>query len=253
MEFKGKVIIVTGASSGIGAAASIAFAQRGANVTLVGRNESRLLNVTGKCETANGQKMLSIILDLTHKGSCEAVVKKTVETFGRIDVLVNCAGKTMMTSLFEESMEAFDDIFALNLRIPYKLTQLVLPHLKKRKGNIVNVLGAVMRTKPGFLPYSMARDALERFTKSGAVELATEDIRMNSIRPGITRTNFLSNFNIPEDERQESYERLAQEVPNKRIIEPEEVAKVIVFVASDQCPNLNGAILDIDGAASKTC
>lgn len=253
MDFKGKVIIVTGASSGIGAATALCFAKHGANVTLVGRNEYRLLNVTDKCEAVRKRKMLSLILDLTHKGSCEAVVKKTVETFGRIDVLVNCAGKTTMTSLFEESMEAYDEIFLLNLRIPYKLTQYVLPHLKKTKGNIVNVIGAIMQTKPGFLPYSMARDALERFTKSGAVELATEDIRMNSVRPGITRTNFLSNFNIPEHERPGEYDRLAAQVPLKKIIEPDEVAKMIVFVASEECPNLTGAILDIDGAASKTC
>lgn len=253
MDFAGKVAIVTGASSGIGAATAVLLATHGARVALVGRNERRLHATAAKCEAARGLQMLSVIADLLHDGSCETVVKKTVETFGRIDVLVNCAGKAILTSLFEDSMEAYDELFKLNLRVPYLLTQLALPHLVKTKGNIVNVIGAAMRTKPGFLPYAMARDALERFSKSGAVELAAEGVRMNSVRPGITRTNFLSNFNIDEDVMESTYAYLAKDLPHKRIIEPEEIARMIVFVASDTCPNLNGTNLDVDGAASMAC
>lgn len=249
MSFTGKVVIVTGASSGIGAATAILFAAHGARVTLVGRNEQRLHATEAKCVETNGSQMLSIVADLLHEGSCELVVKRTVETFGRIDVLVNCAGKAILTSLFEDSMEAYDELFKLNLRVPYLLTQLSLPHLVKTKGNIVNVIGAAMRTKPGFLPYAMARDALERFSKSGAVELAAEGVRMNSVRPGITRTNFLSNFNIDEDVMPSTYAYLAKDLPHKRIIEPEEIAHMILFVAGDTCPNLSGTTLDVDGAA----
>lgn len=250
MDFTGKVAIVTGASSGIGAATAKLFAQHGATLALVGRNETRLHAVASQCKAAKGISPLCLLYDLTIDGNCDEAVSKTVQTFKRIDILVNCAGKASVTSLFDTTMDAFDDLVALNLRVPYKLTQLCTPHLRRTKGNIVNVFGAPGRVRPGFLHWSMVRDALQRFTKAGALELVVEGIRMNAVRPGLTRTNILSNLNVPEDDMPHAYEKLAQTVPNNVIIEPDEVARLIVFVASDASPNLNGANLVVDGAAS---
>lgn len=251
MDFTGKVVIVTGASSGIGAASAVLFAKHGAHVTLVGRNEQRLLATTEKCEAARGLKMISLILDLTHEGSCEAVVKKTVETFGKLDVLVNCAGKAMLTSLFEDSMEVFDEIIRLNLRVPYFLTQLSLPHLLKTKGNVVNIVGAHWkRVRHGFIPFSIAKAGLDRFTRSAAVELSSEGVRVNSVQPGIARTNLMGNLNIEEDMFDYFYKFLADEMPNHKIIEPDEVARMVVFVASDMCPSLNGSNMGIHSGST---
>lgn len=237
-------------SPGIGAAAAKQFAAHGASLTLVGRNEARLFNVAKTCEGYHGKKPLCLLLDLVMKDSCEIVVKKTVEIYNRVDILINCAGKAAVTSLFDTTMEIFDELVALNLRVPYKLTQLSLPYLKRSKGNVVNVFGAPMRVRPGFLPFAMIRDALERFTKSGALELASEGVRMNAVRPGITRTNFLANLNVDDECMNEAYDTIAQIVPNKVIIEPEEIAKMILFAASETCPNLNASNLIVDGAAS---
>lgn len=250
MDFTGKVVIVTGSSSGIGAATAKLFAEHGALLTIVGRDEARLLSVANACETSRGNRPLCLLLDLTLDSSCDELVKKTADMYKRIDILVNCVGKAAVTSLFDTTMEIFDELVALNLRVPYKLTQLCLPYLKRSKGNVVNVFGAPLRTRPGFLPFAMIRDALERFTKSGALELATEGVRMNAVRPGITRTNFLENLNVDRESMDRAYATISSMVPNQVIIEPDEIARMILFTASDICPNLNAANLIVDAASS---
>ncbi|CAH0403720.1 unnamed protein product [Chilo suppressalis] len=250
MDLTGRVAIVTGASSGIGAATAKLFAAHGALLTIVGRNEARLLAVAEACERAKGHKPVCAMLDLTLENSCEEVVRKTVETYSKLDMLVNCAGKAMLTSLFDMSMTVFDELVALNMRVPYKLTQHCVPHLKRTKGHIVNVVPAPMRSRPGFLPYAMIRDAMDRFTKAAVLELAPEGVRINAVRPGITRTNLLSNLNVDDDMMDDAYDTLSKVLPNSVILEPEEIAKTILFTVSDMCPNLNGSNIVIDGAAS---
>ncbi|XP_068624508.1 uncharacterized oxidoreductase TM_0325-like [Battus philenor] len=250
MDFTGKVVIVTGASSGIGAASAKLFAAHGALVTIVGRNETRLKDVANACESYRGNAPLCIQVDLVHDGSCETVVSRTVEKFQKIDVLVNCAGKLLVTSLFENSMQNFDDLIALNLRVPYKLTQLCVPYLKLTKGNVVNVFGSPSRDRPGFLLSAILKSALERFTTSGGGELSCEGVRMNGVRPGLTRTNILANFNVDAEYMDEVYKEIAQALQANTINEPEDVARLILFVASDQNPNLNGACICLNGGAS---
>ncbi|XP_026744161.1 uncharacterized protein LOC113505575 [Trichoplusia ni] len=250
MDFTGKIAIVTGASSGIGAATAKLLSQHGATLALVGRNEERLLDVAKQCAAAKGIQPLCLLLDLTIDVNCDEVVKKTVQTFKRIDVLINCAGKASVTSLYDTTMEIFDELIALNLRVPYKMTQASIPHLKKTKGSIVNVFGTPTKVRPGFLPFAMIRDALERFTKAGALELLDEGIRMNAVRPGITRTKLLSNLNVADEYMDHTYDNISKTVPNKKIIEPDEIARMVVYAASDMFPNLIGSSLIIDGAAS---
>ncbi|KAG6439580.1 hypothetical protein O3G_MSEX000893, partial [Manduca sexta] len=227
---------------------AILFAKCGAKLTLVGRNEQRLKEVAKKCHAAKGNQPLSLVLDLTQKGSCDAVVARTVVAFQKINVLVNCAGKVTIGSLFDDNINALDEMIDINLRVPYQLTHLAVPYLKQSKGNVVNLTATkYTRVRHGFLGYSIAKAGLEKFTKNAAIELATEGIRVNSVQPGLTRTNILSNLAMSEEDRRGAYERLSNEM---KVIEPEEVAKMVVFVASDTCPNLTGAQMSIDGATS---
>lgn len=250
IDFHNKVVIITGASSGIGAETAIAFANFGAKLTIVGRNETRLLQTATKCRCKNSLVPLWLQLDLTHPGSCEKVINKTMEMYGRIDILVNCAGKVAMSSLFDENMDIFDDLMNINFRVPYHLSQLALPYLVLTKGNIINIGSSMSRRyKPGILPYVLSKSALEVFTKHAAPELATEGVRINTISPGPTRTNILQNVNITEDIKEITYEVLAQEMPNGTVLEPQEVAMMICLAASEVFPSLNGSELLIDGAA----
>ncbi|KAJ8708105.1 hypothetical protein PYW08_010471 [Mythimna loreyi] len=248
MDFTNKVVIVTGASSGIGAASAILFAKHGARLTLIGRDEERLKKTADKCQEANGLPPLCLRLDLTANGSCATVITKTVAQYQRIDVLVNCAAKMLMGSLFDDSIDTFDEMIDINLRVPYKLTYLALPYLVKTKGNIVN-LHATKYTKVihGFLPYTVTKAGLERFTRNAAVELASEGVRVNAVQPGLTRTNILTNLAMGEDEMQYVYDLLSNKM---KILDPEEVAKMVVFVASEVCPNLNGSDIGLNGASS---
>ncbi|XP_028165498.1 uncharacterized protein LOC114356484 [Ostrinia furnacalis] len=251
VNYNDKVVIVTGASSGIGAEAAKYFAKFGARLTLVGRNEDRLLNTSRICEEEKQKTPVCLLLDLTHKGSCEAVISKTVEVYGKIDVLVNCAGVSSMSSVFDKSIEIFDDIMAINLRVPFYLTQLAVPHLMKTKGNIVNVSFSMMtRFRPGFLVHNMAKIALERFAKQAAPELGIEGVRINCVSPGITRTNILSGMKIENPAHQIIYEKLESILPQGKVLEPKEVAAYICLVASDVFPHMNGGNLVIDGASS---
>lgn len=250
MDFTNKVVIITGGSSGMGAAAAKLFAEHGATLSLIGRSVDRLNQVANACEAFKGNRPLIVAVDLTNEGSCEEVVAKTVDKFKRIDVLINSAGKATVSSLFDDSMEVFDELMTLNLRAPYRLTQLCVPHLIKTKGNIVNILCASSRSRPGLLPYFMMREAMLQFTKAGAIELLSVGVRMNTIRPGITRTNFIANFNIEQDNMDTAYDNLVLDSVATTVIEPEEVARMILFAASDVCPNLNAAELTIDGAYS---
>lgn len=250
ITFEGKVVIVTGASSGIGAACALLFSNYGAKLTLVGRDAGRLYTVASKCHQAKGLQPLIVQVDLTEKGACEKVVSSTVEQFGRLDVLVNSAGKLVLGSLFDSNIDAFDEMIDVNLRVPYKLTHQALPHLIKTKGNVVNITSnSNNKSRHGFLPLSVAKRGLNTFTKMAAFELAGEGVRVNSVNPGLTRTNILSNLALTDDEINSTYEGLKNDF-HMKILEPEEVAKMVVFVASDMCPNINGADMSIDGGTA---
>ncbi|XP_013178545.1 PREDICTED: uncharacterized oxidoreductase TM_0325-like [Papilio xuthus] len=248
-NFENKVIIITGGSSGIGAETAKMFAQYKAKLCLVGRNESRLQNVAQHCELISGNVPLCILVDLIQAGSCEKVITKTVEKFKRIDILVNCAGKLKLGTLHESDIDVFDELMAIHLRVPYYLTQLASPHLIKSKGNIVNIGSSYLeRYKPGLLPYNVSKNALEKFTRHAAMEMVTEGVRVNIINPGMTRTNLIHNLNIDEGDVNYAYDNLIAELGLKKILEPKEVAKLILLAACDMMPNMTGSSLKIDGA-----
>ncbi|KOB79014.1 Short-chain dehydrogenase [Operophtera brumata] len=228
INFTEKVVIVTGASSGIGAASAILFAKYGAKLALIGRDEERLKATSDKCHQAYGLQPLCIKLDLTDSGACEQAVKMTVDTYGQIDVLVNSAGKLVLGSLFDNTVDTFDEMIEINLRVPYKMTHTALPYLVKTKGNIVNLASTQHnKTRHGFLPLSVAKCGLNKFTKMAAFELASVGVRVNSVNPGLTRTNILSNLAMTDEEIITTYEGLSTDC-NMKVLEPEEIAKMIV-------------------------
>ncbi|CAG9788174.1 unnamed protein product [Diatraea saccharalis] len=248
MDFCDKVVVVTGASSGIGAATAKYFARESANVVLIGRNENALNEIAAECEKAKGIKPLIIKAELSNDDEVKNIVTKTIEVFGRIDVLVNNAGYGGKAGILD-GIEPYDHIMKTNVRAVYLLTSLCTPHLVKTKGNIVNV-SSVAAFRPikdlHFLPYCISKAALDQFTRCLAVELAKYGIRVNSVNPGATRTNFVLAAGLSKEKAEELYKVRDKVMPLGKVAESEDIADMIVFLASNRARSITGAIHVID-------
>ncbi|KAL0878875.1 hypothetical protein ABMA27_003886 [Loxostege sticticalis] len=248
MDFLNKVVVITGASSGIGAATAELFSKQSASLVLVGRNETSLRDVAAKCETAKGIKPLIVKAELSNDDDVKNIVAQTIERFGRIDVLVNNAGFGCEAGI-RDGIEPYDRIMATNMRAVYLLTSLATPHLVKSKGNIVNVSSvAAFRVIKDldFLPYCISKAALDQFTKCVAVELAKDGVRVNSVNPGATRTKFVQAAGYTKEQSDELYKIRDKKMPLGKVVESEEVADLIVFLASSRARSITGAIHVID-------
>lgn len=248
MDFKDKVVIITGASSGIGAAAALMFANQSAKLVLVGRNETSLTEVAKKCETANGIKPLIVKAELSVDDDVKNIVSKTIEVFGRIDVLVNNAGVGIRGGI-RDGIELYDRAMATNVRAVYLLISLATPHLVAAKGNIVNV-SSVAALKPikdvEFLPYCTSKAALDQITKCVALELAKDGVRVNSVNPGATRTPFAQTAGFTKEQMEELYKMRDQRLPLGKMAESEDIADLILFLASNRAKSITGSIYVID-------
>ncbi|CAH2041372.1 unnamed protein product, partial [Iphiclides podalirius] len=248
MDFNNKVVIITGASAGIGADAAIFFAKHSATVVLVGRNEGSLINISKKCEEAKGIAPLVIKAELTDDDDVKGIVSKTIERFGRIDVLVNNAGVGVRGGI-RDGVEKLDRAMATNVRSAYLLTSLATPYLIQSKGNVVNI-SSVAAFKPikdvQFLPYCMSKAALDQFTRCVALELGPEGVRVNSVNPGGTKTNFAETAGFSMEQTQKLYESREKIFPLRKMALSEEVADLILYLASDRASSITGATFIID-------
>ena len=193
-QFAGKVVIISGSSAGIGQSAAALFAKAGASVTIHGRSEEKLQKTIQLIEKAGGSKnkILTVVGEITDKNVQKNLIDKTVETFGRIDVLINNAGIKQKEGLKDyRSLENFDYVFNVNLRAPVAITELAIPHLEKTKGNIINVSSIAAQITASSSPfYCMTKAALDHFCRNYAVILAPKGIRVNNVNPGFTNTEF---------------------------------------------------------------
>lgn len=248
MDFNNKVIVITGASSGIGAAAALLYAKQSAKVVLVGRNEESLNKVAKQCEDTKGFKPLVIKAELSNDDDVQSIVTKTIEQFGHIDVLVNNAGVGTRGSIFD-GVELLDRAIATNLRAVYHLTSLAAPHLIKTKGNIVNV-SSVAALRPikdvDYLPYCVSKAALDQFTRCVALELGRHGVRVNSVNPGGTRTPFAETAGFSKQQLSELYKKRNESYPLGKMAESEEVADLILYLSSDRARSITGSIYVID-------
>ncbi|XP_059046913.1 3-oxoacyl-[acyl-carrier-protein] reductase FabG-like [Achroia grisella] len=238
MSFTDKVVIVTGASSGIGAATAVVFAKEGANLVIVGRNEDRLNKVAEQCASSGNQPLI-VKADMTNDDDVKKIVTDTIEKFGKIDVLVNNAGMSVSGSILNgDLLKAYDETLAVNLRAVVHLTALATPHLVETKGNIINIssIAGKMVTTSLSLPYSISKAAIDHFTRGAALELAPSGVRVNSVSPGPVKTDFFDNAGTVI-----SWEIIASRIPLKRCSEPEEVGDIILYLASDKAKGITGS------------
>lgn len=183
MTFDGKVVIVTGASSGIGAQAARDFSMLGASLVLVGRNVENLQKVAGECH--NPDNILTVQADVTNPDDGKKIIDEALKKFSQIDVLVNNAGVLETGTIENTSLEQYDRVMNTNMRSIYNLTMLAVPHLIKTEGSIVNVSSVNgIRSFPGVLAYNISKAAVDQFTRCVALELAPKKVRVNSVNPG---------------------------------------------------------------------
>ncbi|KAJ2943002.1 hypothetical protein O0L34_g15193 [Tuta absoluta] len=244
MSFADKVLLVTGASSGIGAATAILFTKEGASVAIVGRNETKLKNVSDQCEKA-GKKPLVIKADVSKDDEATEIVNKTVEKFGKIDILVNSAGISKYGSILAGNiLSVYDDVMAVNLRAIINLTALAAPHLVKTKGNIINVSSTGAELVPkmaAFIPYCVSKAGLEHFSRGAALELSSSGVRVNVVRPGPVRTDILENSGFPG-----TWDVFKAGTALDRVSEPEEIAELVMYLASDKARGITGSVFTSD-------
>lgn len=250
MDFTDKVVIITGASSGIGAGAAEYLASLGASVVITGRNENKLKETAKKCK---GSPLL-LLGDINVEADRVNMIDKTIEFYGKLNVLVNNAGLGESAGIVSTTMEQYDEVMNTNVRSVFHLTQLAIPHLIKTQGNIVNVSSvAGPRSFPNLLAYCMSKAALDQFTKCVALELAPDNVRVNSINPGLIVTDFHKRLGMNDEDYQSFLERSKATHPLGRVGTVEETARAIAFLASDQATFITGAQLPVDGGKAAMC
>nr|XP_014100942.1 uncharacterized oxidoreductase TM_0325 [Bactrocera oleae] len=249
MSLAGKVVIVTGARSGIGAATAEAFAKHGSKVVLVGRNGANLK----ACKAANSKaELLSIIADVTV--DAQRIINTTIEKFGQLNVLVNNAGVGERGSILDIDVDHFDRILNINLRSVFLLTKYAAPHLVKTQGNIVNVSSvAGLSAFPGGSVYCTFKAALDQFTRCIALDLAPMNVRVNAVNPGVIITDVHRRSGLSEAEYATFLERSKSTHALSRVGDANEVADAIIFLASNSSSFITGATLPIDGGKHAMC
>ena len=248
-----RVAVITGASSGIGRASAARFAQDGFEVIAVGRNESELNDLRDNSRNGSGSIQIALA-DVTEYSQVDRVLAETNDKFGRIDVLVNAAGIIKNGSIENTTLDEWDKMLNINLRSVFYLMQKCLPFLEATKGNIVNVSSVTgPRAFPNVLAYCVSKAAVDQLTRCSALELAPKGIRVNAVNPGVVVTNIHKRGGMAEGDYEKFLEHCKTTHPLGRVGQPEEVAELIYFLASENASWITGATYEIDGGRGQTC
>lgn len=242
MKLKDKVAIITGSTSGMGRATAVLFAREGAKVVVTGRNEERAKAVVDQIK-GEGHEAMYVIVDTSKLEDVKALVDKTLEAYGTVDVLFNNAGALSMSPLLNLSLEEWDKVMTVNVTSALYLAQLVAPIMKKKgKGVIINTSSvAGFGAHHGFTSYVSSKHAMNGLTKSMAWELGPE-IRVNAIAPGLIHTAMVDSIGGLE-----VLQGMIEASPLKRAGQPEDIASVALFLACDDSSFIDGQIIKVDG------
>lgn len=243
LDLSGKTAVVTGASSGIGRAIAEALAEAGANLVLVGRNHARLAE-TVAAVTARGVQAEAVEVELTADDAPAAIVNAAVSRFGGLNILVNCAGIFEPMPFATQPMASFDRQMAINVRVPFALTQAALPYLQPA-GAVVNISSiAGYKGFPLSAAYCASKAAVELMTRALGSELGPLGVRVNCVAPGNIRTPMNAQQFAASPEYEQSLE---DRTPLGRIGETADIAAAVVYLASPAARFVNGASWLVDG------
>jgi 3-oxoacyl-[acyl-carrier protein] reductase len=239
---KGKVALVTGAARGIGQAIALKLAVEGCDVALCDL-KAEWLAETVDLITALGRKVKCFEADVSNASAVEGVVKGVIETFGKVDILINNAGITKDTLMIRMSEEDWDAVLSVNLKGTFLFTKAVArPMMKQRSGAIVNVASIIgLIGNAGQCNYAASKAGVIALTKSAAKELAPRNVRVNAVAPGFIQTRMTDG--LPEDVKK----KMLDLIPMSRFGQPEDVANVVLFLTSDAASYMTGQVLPVCG------
>ncbi|MBR3148423.1 MAG: 3-oxoacyl-[Alphaproteobacteria bacterium] len=238
-ELNNKVVLITGATGGIGGAIAEQMKKAGATVVVTGRNLEKL--------SSFDDSFIKIQSDLSADGAAEKLIADTIEKAGRIDVLINNAGITADTLMMRMSDEQFDNVLNTNLRATFKMCRAaIMPMMKQRFGRIINMASIVgVVGGAGQTNYAASKGAIIAMTKSIAAEVGARGITANSIAPGFIKTPMTD---VLPDELKKKY---LEQIPAGRFGEPVDIANACVFLASDEASYINGQTIHVNGGMGR--
>lgn len=259
LGLKNRVVIVTGSSQGIGRAIAYGFAKEGAKVVICARNGKTLQTTARELEKSTKTKVLPIQTDLKNKKSIKTLFEKTVETFGNVDILVNNTGGPSPKLFLETTEDDWQNTVDLLLKSVINCCYEVIPYMKKKNwGRIINMTSFAAKQPEERLVLSNAiRAGILGLTKTLSNELAEEGILVNAVCPGWTLTTRLEEIaqSIAEKKRK-SYKSVisdwADQIPLKRLAQPEEIANLVVFLTSEKASYITGNVIQVDGGYIKS-
>jgi 3-oxoacyl-[acyl-carrier protein] reductase len=243
LNFKDKTVLITGSTRGIGRAIAESFAQHNANVIISGTVEEKAQRVAQELAEKYGVKTLGVGMNIADPKSVEDAFKKIKENFEGVDILVNNAGITRDTLFLRMSLEDWQKVLEVNLTGTFLVTKQVVRYMvKKRWGRIINITSVVGFTgNVGQVNYSTTKAGLVGFTKSLAKELASRNVLVNAVAPGFIETEMTA---VLSDEIKENYKK---QIPLGRFGKPEEVANVVLFLASPMADYITGEVIHVNG------
>ncbi len=242
---KDKVAVVTGGTRGIGFSIVKTYLQQGAKVILFGSRQESADKAVSALKAENPDwEVVGMAPELGNLQSVEQTIGEIIEKFGRIDILVNNAGISARESIYDYSEEAFDNIMRLNVKALFDCSKAVAPYMRDQGGGcIINTSSIVsFFGQPSGCGYPASKSAVNGLTKSLARELGKDNIRVNAVAPGVTKTDMVAS--LPED----MLARVSANIPLGRVGDPQEVANVFLFLASDLASYVSGTIISVDGA-----
>lgn len=238
----GKVSIITGGAQGIGLATALKFSGEGATVVVCDVRQTAVDAAVAECQKT-GATALGLVVDVTQRDMVDAMTQQVLSQFGRIDVLVNNAGITQDARLQKMSIEQFDRVIDVNLRGVFHCAQAVTDAMVKQGSGVILNASSVVGIYGNFgqTNYAATKFGVIGFTKTWSRELGPKGVRVNAVAPGFVATPILST--IPDKVLQEMVDR----VPLKRLGQPEDIANVYAFLASDEAAYINGAVIEVSG------